>query len=481
MEVTAKKVAANSPQGLKETHAPETPPASVEQVLAAQKAFFKTGQTKDIAWRKEQLKKLKAAIEKHEAKLSEAMAADLGKGPFEAFTHEIGLTLIELKHAIQHIKSWARPKRKQLSMNSFPSSGKIYYEPYGRALVISPWNYPFMLAMAPVVGALAAGNTVILKPSEITVHTSAAMKALIAETFDEQYCTVLEGGVATNQALLQHKLDYIFYTGGTRVGQIIYEAAAKHLTPVTLELGGKSPCIIDKHAKLSLAARRTVWGKFLNTGQTCVAPDYVLVHEEVRDALVAKLKEEIARQLGEQPLEGPDYGKMVNQKHFERLASYLDNGTLVHGGKTKPETRQLEPSILIDVPADAPVLTEEIFGPVLPILTYKNLDEAIAFVNERPRPLALYIFSQKSNVSDRVIRETSAGGGCVNDVVLHLAESALPFGGVGYSGIGAYHGEHSFKTFSHERGVLHAGTWLDLPLRYPPYAGKLKWIKRLMS
>ncbi|MBW4543121.1 MAG: aldehyde dehydrogenase [Symplocastrum torsivum CPER-KK1] len=452
----------------------------ISDIIQQQREFFATGKTKDVAFRLEQLKRLKQAILDNQAAILEAVNADLNKPEFEAYATEIGVVR-EIDYAIKHLKSWVKPKKVSTSIEQFPSSACIYPEPLGVVLIISPWNYPFQLMISPLVGAIAAGNCAILKPSELAANTSRIVTQITEKTFDPSYITSIEGGVETSQQLLAEKFDHIFFTGGTKIGQIVMEAAAKHLTPVTLELGGKSPCIVDSNVHIEHAAKRIAWGKFINAGQTCIAPDYLLVDRTVKNDLLTSIKQYIQEFYGDDPAKSPDYGRIINQRHFERLASFLNEGQPYIGGQINPEERYIAPTVIDGVDWDTPVMQEEIFGPILPVLEYSDLSEAIAKINARPKPLALYLFSKDQQKQERVLRETSSGGVCINDTVMQVGVSELPFGGVGSSGIGSYHGKASFDTFSHQKSVLKRSFLLDLDWRYAPYQGKLKLIKRIIG
>lgn len=447
-----------------------------------QRAFFERGATRDVNFRVEQLRKLKAAITKFEPAILAAVKADMKKPEFEAFTSEIALCHEELSHAIKRIGRWSRPKRVRTPIMHFISSSRVITEPVGVVLVIAPWNYPFQLSIAPLVAALAAGNCAIVKPSELAPHTSAIITKLLGETFSPEYVKAIEGGVETTTALLKERFDHIFFTGGTAVGRVVMEAASKHLTPVTLELGGKSPCIVEADFPIEHAARRIVWGKFFNAGQTCVAPDYVLVHKSVKDKLVAKMKDVLREFYGEDPAQSPDYARIINDRHFARLVSYLKTGHALTGGQTRAEERYIAPTLLENAALDSPVMTEEIFGPILPIVAYDKLDEALKLIHERAKPLALYLFTTNSATEARVLGDVQFGGGCVNDTLIHLSTSHLPFGGVGPSGMGAYHGKAGFDLFSHRKSVLKKTAHFDIKLRYAPYSPrKLSLVRRLFA
>jgi len=442
-----------------------------EQLVKKQREFFATGQSYDISYRIHALDLLEQAILKHEEELYAALKTDLGKSRAESYMCEVGLTLSELRHVKRHVKSWSKNRRVATPLAQFHARSFTVQEPYGVVLVMSPWNYPVLLTLEPLIGALAAGNCCVVKPSAYSPATSKVMAEMLREVFPEKYVAVVEGGREENQSLLNQKFDYIFFTGGVNVGKMVMEKASVHLTPVTLELGGKSPCIIDHTANLKLAARRLVFGKYLNCGQTCVAPDYVLVEEAVRDEFLNCVKKEIIRQFGEKPLDNPSYGKMVNQKHFDRVLGLMeaDKDKLVWGGESDAASLRIAPTVLNGVTGESAVMQEEIFGPVMPVLTVKNMKEAYAFVKERPQPLALYIFTSDKRTEERFLKEVPFGGGCVNDTIIHLATSNMGFGGVGSSGMGSYHGKKSFETFSHEKSIVKKYTWLDLPMRYQPY------------
>ena len=441
----------------------------LESLVEKQRAYFAEGKTLPIEGRIRALNRLEQALKNREEELCRALKADLGKSRIESYMCEVGLTLSELGYVKRHLRSWSRDKRVRTPLAQFHARSFTVQEPYGVVLVMSPWNYPVLLTLEPLIGALAAGNCCVVKPSAYSPETSAVMASILREIFPEEYVAVVEGGRQEHQGLLAQRFDYIFFTGGVNVGKLVMEKASAHLTPVTLELGGKSPCVIDESANLKLAARRLAFGKYLNCGQTCVAPDYVLVHEKVKERFLEYVKEEITHMYGRKPLENPDYGKIINRKHFDRLLGLIDESKLVFGGESSEETLQIAPSVLDRVTPEDAVMQEEIFGPLLPILTVRSMDEALAFVNARPKPLAFYIFTQNKSVEQMFLRRASFGGGCVNDTIIHLATSAMGFGGVGNSGMGSYHGKKSFETFSHEKSIVKKYTWLDLPMRYQPY------------
>ena len=444
---------------------------SIVDTVNACRDHFASGATIPIEARIRALRALERAIVENEDAINAALKSDLGKSATESYMCEVGLTLAELRYQIHHVRRWARRHRKHTGLANFHAKSFTVAEPYGCVLIMSPWNYPFMLTMEPLAGALAAGNTCVLKPSAYSPATSAIMRKIVSEALPPELVAVVEGGRAENTELLDQTFDYIFFTGGVTVGKLVMSKASEHLTPVTLELGGKSPCIIAADANLKIAAARTVFGKYLNCGQTCVAPDYILVDERVHDAFLAEVKTQIVRMLGEHPLENPNWGKIVNQKHFDRLLGLIDPAKVIWGGGSNAETLQIEPTVMDGVTAEDAVMGEEIFGPIMPIITYKTIEEAEAFIKERPKPLALYLFTKSSALEDRFLAHVPFGGGCINDTVLHLATSEMGFGGVGASGMGSYHGKYSFNTFSHEKSILKKYNWIDMPMRYQPYTG----------
>lgn len=449
-------------------------------LIDSQRAFFATGRTWPGDFRRTSLKQLKASIFSHLPALYEALWQDLHKSEAEAYVTEVAIVLREIDDQLAHLSRRMRPERVCTPLFLQPSRSRIVSEPYGNVLIMAPWNYPFQLSMAPLAGAMAAGNCAVLKPSPYTPNVSAAMRQIIESAFPPNYITVVEGHRDVNAALLAEKWDYIFFTGSPELGRTVMHSASEHLTPVTLELGGKSPCIVDNSAQVDIAAKRIAWGKFLNAGQTCVAPDYVLVHQNVKSPLVERIKYWIEAFYGTDPEESQDYGRLVNDRAFDRVSSYLSDGTILTGGQTDPAQRYIAPTLLdLGTPTDSvPVMQAEIFGPVLPLMEFVRLEEAVGFINNRPKPLALYYFGAP-RTGRAVIRSTSSGGACINDVVMHIANDRLPFGGVGNSGIGKYHGKESFLTFSNRRSVLISSKHFDPPLKYPPYK-YFKWIKRLM-
>jgi acyl-CoA reductase-like NAD-dependent aldehyde dehydrogenase len=452
---------------------------AVTERVARQRAFFRSGRTRDAGFRRDRLRALRSMLVGAEPRLFEALRADMGRPPVEAYGGDTALVRREIDHALRHLSRWMRPRRARSLLMHLPARSEVRRDPYGVVLVMSPWNYPVQLALAPAVGAIAAGNCTLLKPSPVAKATSSLLAELVGRTFDPGFLAVVEGGVEEAEALLAEKLDYLFFTGSVGAGRRVMEAAARHLTPVTLELGGKSPCIVDADVDLDVAARRIAWGKFFNAGQTCIAVDYLLVDRRVKAALLDRLAAVLREFYGDDPARSPDLGRIVDDRHYERLVGYLRRGRIVAGGQSTRAERFIAPTILDGVAPDDPVMEEEIFGPILPVLEYGDVGEAIAFVNARPTPLALYVFSRDARLSDRVLAEVPAGSGCVNDTLLQFTSTQLPFGGAGDSGMGGYHGEASFETFSRRRSVVRRGFGLDSTLRYPPYAGKLRWLRRI--
>ncbi len=442
----------------------------LEKTIEAQRAYFKTDITLNVNFRLGYLKKLKAAIKTREKTIVAALKSDLGKSAEESYMSEIGMVLEDLSYHIKKLKKWVKPIKRSSPLAQFPSKSYMLPSPYGNVLIISPWNYPFLLSMQPLVGAIAAGNTVLLKPSRSSAATSAVMNEIIESVFPPELAACAYGSDDINNAVLEHKFDYIFFTGGKDVGKTVYAAASKFLTPVTLELGGKSPAVVDKTAKIDLAAKRVVFGKFLNVGQTCVAPDYAIVHESVADRFVEHVKFWI-RKLYPDALANPDYGKIINARHFERVKSLID-GNVVIGGGCDENAHKIEPTVIYPATLDCAAMQQEIFGPILPVLTYSTDDELIKIIDEHPTPLAFYLFTSKTKNEKSLLPRVGFGGGCVNDTIIHLASTQLPFGGVGGSGMGSYHGKKSFETFSHYKSVLKKSNAIDLPFRYTPYSKK---------
>jgi len=449
-------------------------------VAGALNAHFETGATKSRSWRLSQLDALEHFLREREQDILDALHADLRKPAMEAFSSEIGFPMSELRLARKKLAAWMKPERVRTPLLAMPGRSYIYREPLGVTLIIGAWNYPFQLIALPLIGAIAAGNCAALKPSELAPHVSALLAKWIPKYFDTKAIRVVEGGPQETTALLRQNWDHIFYTGNGRVGRVVMEAAAKHLTPVTLELGGKSPCIVDTSADLDTTAKRIVYGKFFNAGQTCVAPDYVLVHDRVHDALVNRMVSTIREFYGDDPKQSADFGRIINERHYARLTRFLDGADIVTGGVTDPLERYIAPTILKHVNEGDALMQEEIFGPILPVISFSSVESAIGFVNRQAKPLALYLFSREQEVQDRVLAGTSAGGTAINHVWLHVGVPQLPFGGVGESGMGAYHGRHSFEAFSHRRSVLKKPTLADPPIIFPPYtARKLRWFKKL--
>jgi aldehyde dehydrogenase (NAD+) len=435
----------------------------------------------DINFRKESLIKLLNAVIIHENEIIQALYDDFKKPAFEAVLTETSYVISELKNTIKNIKKWSKPRRVFPSLLNFPSKDYIYKEPYGKVLIIAPWNYPFQLALCPLISAVAAGNQVVVKPSELTPKTSEIIVKIISKVFDKSHVNVIEGGIEVSEQLLTKRWDYIFFTGSVAVGKIVAKAAAENLTPVTLELGGKNPCIIDETANLKLAAKRIVWGKFINAGQTCIAPDYILIQKDMKSHFVDYLKEEITKSYGENPSDSPDFARIVNTKNWQRLVNMIDPKKVIFGGQSDIKNCYISPTLIEETSLESPVMKDEIFGPILPILTYENEDDIDAVISKYEKPLALYVFTENHSFSKQIIQNYSFGGGCVNDTMIHFANKRLPFGGVGHSGIGAYHGSLSFDTFSHKKSIVKKANWLDLPFRYAPYKDKLTSIKKILK
>jgi aldehyde dehydrogenase (NAD+) len=446
--------------------------SNIEMMVQTQREYFSTGATLSYEFRMDALCKLEAAIKTNEQKIYTALHADLGKSETEAFMCEVSLVQSEITWMKKKLKKLMRRQKVKTPMAQFAADSFRTPSPYGSVLIMSPWNYPVLVSLSPLVAALAAGNTVVLKPSSYSPATSALIKSMLEETFAPEYISVVIGGRTENQALLRQHFDKIFFTGSTAVGKEVMRCASEHLTPVTLELGGKSPCIVEKSAKISLTAKRIVFGKFVNCGQTCVAPDYILCDRSIRDQLVAAIQTEIRTQFGEHPLENKNYGKIINSKHYHRLLGLIDADKLIHGGGHDEASCRIEPTVMSNVTWDDAVMQEEIFGPILPVLTYENLEQAISIIESRPHPLALYLYTEDKAVADRVLTKCRFGGGCINDCIIHLATSEMPFGGVGESGMGGYHGKFGFEEFSHYRSIVDKKTWFDLPVRYQPYTKK---------
>jgi len=441
----------------------------ITNIIEKQRQFYESNVTKEYTYRKSALSNLKNTIIKYQKELEEALHKDLGKSPIESYFAEIGITLKEISSMERKLKKYMRNKSVRTSLTDFPAKSFISPHPYGVTLIMSPWNYPVMLSLCPLVGAIAAGNTAVLKPSDYSPNTSKVIKALIEDAFPEEYISVVNGGREENQTLLDQKFDYIFFTGGKTVGKIVMEKAAKNLTPVSLELGGKSPCIVDRTANLKFAARRIAFGKYLNAGQTCVAPDYLFIHESVKKEFLNHFRKALKDTFGEKPLESSLLGKIINKKHYERLKNLIVDQQIIIGGKYDDESRKIEPTVLDEITPTNKIMLDEIFGPILPILTFKDLKETFTYINQNPAPLAFYLFTNSLDNEKQALASCNFGGGCINDAVVHVASDSLPFGGVGESGMGNYHGKASFDTFTHFRSVLKKGNWLDPTFRYAPY------------
>lgn len=431
--------------------------------------------------RKVLLKKLLVSIQKRESEIWNALQKDFGKPTFEGFLTETNYVISDLKYTIANLNKWSKPKRVWPSILNLPSSEFIYKEPYGRVLIISPWNYPFQLAISPLVAAIAAGNSVVVKPSELTFHTSQIITKIVEEVFDVKEAVVVHGGAEFTQTLLAQRWDYIFFTGSVAVGKIVAEAVAKNLTPVTLELGGKNPCIIGEGADLKIAAKRIVWGKFVNAGQTCIAPDYILVQAKEKYNFVELLKQEITLAYGENPLESKDLARIVNARHWKRLSELIDPAKILFGGQTDELQNYISPTIIDEPELESQLMKDEIFGPILPIISYHDENDLHKIIHRYEKPLALYVYSNDKKWAEKIITTFSFGGGCINDCMIHFVNKRLPFGGVGHSGIGAYHGKLGFDTFSHHKAIVKKPTWGDNPIRYAPYKNKLKWVKKIMN
>ena len=443
------------------------------QIYQKQKEYFKSGVTLDVSWRRKQLQALYDVIVRKEKDITDALYNDLGKSAEESYMSEIGMVLSEITHMKKHLKRYSSRKYVSSPLAQFPSISYEQAVPYGNVLIMSPWNYPFLLTMDPLVCAIAAGNTAVLKPGPDSPHTNQVMKEIIRELFCEEYVCLVEGGIETADQLLNDPFDLIFFTGSTMTGRKVYEAAAGNLIPVVLELGGKSPCIVDETADIGLSAKRIVFGKYLNCGQTCVAPDYVLVHESVHDQLITEMKNQIVAQYGNDPLSSSCYGKIISKRHFTRLQGLIDQKKTIYGGRMDESSLRMEPVIMDRVSWSDPVMQEEIFGPILPVLTYRDYNEMVSLLQEKPNPLALYLFTKNKELIRIVDQKLRYGGGCINDTIIHLASDSLGFGGTGESGIGKYHGKYGFEAFSHTKSIVDKKCWLDLPMRYAPYTNRL--------
>jgi len=449
------------------------------EIVDRQHQFFEQRESRNPEFRINKLLRLKSLLQKHEEDIFAALQEDFSKPPLETYGTELLILYKEIDHLAKNLESWSKPKKVSGPLLNFPSKSYIYPQPYGVSLVIGAWNYPVQLLLNPVLGSMAAGNCTIMKPSELAPNTSALLEEIINTHFDSGYLHVVQGDANATQALLDEPLDYIFFTGSTRVGKIIMKAAADQLTPVTLELGGKSPAIVDYAADLELAAKRICWGKFINAGQTCVSPDYVYVHESQRDKFCSLVKQNITEFYGKDPSESPDFARIINRDHFQRLTQMIDPDKVVTGGITDIEELYIAPTVMTHVNWEDPIMQEEIFGPILPVLTYQDLDQAVAKIKTHPKPLSLYLFSPDKSTQNQIIENIPFGGGCINDTLVHLSNPDLPFGGVGQSGFGNYHGKSSFDLFTHQKSIMKRGFWLDIPFRYPPYEGNLKWLKKL--
>lgn len=452
----------------------------IKSLLQEQRAFFNSGQTRAVGFRAKQLESLHRAVVQNEAGISDALASDLSKSRYEGYLTEVGIVLDEIRFAQKHLKRWSRPVRVRTPFYHWPASSYIYPEPYGIALIMAPWNYPFQLMVSPLIGSICAGNCSVLKPSEYAPRTSHVLSELIGRHFQREYITVVEGEADTGRSLLEEPVDYIFFTGSTAVGKMVMQAAARHLTPLTLELGGKSPCIVDRDVNPQRAAKRIVSGKFINAGQTCIAPDYLLVQRSRKDELLDLMVAAVHQFYGDDPQQSRDYPRIINRKHFQRLQGLLQNVDIKAGGRTDESDLYIAPTIVDHVDWTDPIMQEEIFGPILPVITYDDLADVMTRLKDLPKPLAFYIFSNNRLLCEKVIAESSFGGGCVNDTLLHFATPYLPFGGIGSSGLGRCHGKAGFDAFSNPKGILKKSLFVDLPLRYPPYRGKLKFLKKVL-
>ncbi len=453
----------------------------IRNILNAQRHFFGSGRTKDLDFRLKNLARLKNAIIQDETAIFEALHKDLSKSTYESYMTEVGVLLDEIRFFRRRLRSWARPQRVNTPFTLWLGSSRIYSEPYGISLIIAPWNYPFLLAISPLIGSMAAGNCSVLKPSEYAPHTSMIISKIIGTHFDSEYIAAIEGDAQVGQQLLNERFDYIFFTGGVGVGKIVMSAAAKSLTPVTLELGGKSPCIVDQDINMDKTALRIASGKFMNAGQTCIAPDYLLVHQSNKQKLCDSIIKQLNKLYGVNPRKSPDYGRIINKRHFNRIVALMTKGNILCGGQNDPDDLYIAPTLIGDVSWNDPVMQDEIFGPILPVLEFDDLSEVISILNSRPKPLALYIFSNQQDRYQQVINQVSFGAGCINDTVAHFANPHLPFGGVGRSGMGHYHGKASFDTFSHKKGILKKSFSFDPPLRYPPYNKKLGLLRKILK
>lgn len=452
-----------------------------KKIINNQKKYFLTRATYSIDFRINQLRKLKYLIEKNESNICNALMKDLGKCEFESYVSEISFVISELNYIINNLRTWCKDNKVKTPITSLPGKSYIVKEPYGSVLVIGPWNYPFHLIFSPIIGAIAAGNCVVVKPSELSPNISALITNIINKNFNPCYIYSAEGGIEETTSLLSLKWDYIFFTGSVNVGKVVMEAASKNLTPLTLELGGKSPCIVDKDSDLLVSAKRIVWGKFFNTGQTCIAPDYLFIHKDIVKKFIPLLIKYIKNFYGENAINSSHYGRIINDKHFDRLTSYFKDGNIIYGGETSKENLYISPTLIVGTKTNSPLMSEEIFGPILPILQFSNLNEIIYFINNRPKPLALYYFSKNENNISKIIKETSSGGVCINETLSQINTHYLPFGGVGTSGMGKYHGKWSYETFTHHKSVMKRSFLLDLKIKYPPYNLPAKNIRKFIE
>jgi len=457
------------------------PDNKISKAVEKQRAFFNSHKTKDINFRLESLRKLRKAVIENEENILDALNKDLRKPKFEAYAAEVGLFLEEIRGHIKKLKKWAKPKKVKTPFLHFPAKSYIYPEPYGVVLIIAPWNYPFLLLMIPLIGAISAGNCVVLKPADYSKNTSNIIEKIIKSVFPPEYITVFKGGRDVNKALLEEKYDYICFTGSPYLGRIVMEKASKNLTPITLELGGKSPCIVDKDVDIDLTARRIAWGKYLNAGQTCICPDYLFVHKDVRDDLIESLKKYINKFYGENKKESNDFCRIINEKHFDRLLNLMKKGEICIGGSGNKKDKYIEPTIIKNIKPADPIMQEEIFGPIIPIMDFTDINEVIDYIISNPKPLAFYYFTKDNKKQEELIRKVPFGGGSINDTLVHASTPYLPFGGVGNSGMGSYHGKSTFDTFTHYKSVLKKSTKIDVPVRYPPYEGKMKMLKMFLK
>ena len=451
--------------------------SKILEIINKQKEFFNNGNTLNINFRLEQLKILRKAVIEFQPQIFDALDKDLNKSNFESYETEVGLILDEIRFCIKHLKKWAKPKKVKTSLVNQPGKSSIYYEPYGISLIISPWNYPFQLLISPLIGAISAGNCTILKPSELAENTSIIIKQMISKIFNDEYITVIEGGIETNKFLLEQQWDFIFFTGSIQVGKIVMSACSKYLTPFILELGGKNPTIVTNNANLDIAAKKITWGKFINAGQTCNAPDYLLVHKSVKLKLINYLKKYITEFYGKNPLDSIDYPKIINKNHFERLSNLMKKGNIIFGGYLDQEKNKISPTLLDNITLNDPIMKEEIFGPLLPIIEFQNIEDIFNIIKNNPNPLCFYLFTNNKKIEKEIVKRLKAGGCTINDTIMHIVGPYIPFGGINTSGIGRYHGKASFKAFSNQKGILKKFNFFDNPLRYPPYKDKLKYLK----